>query len=443
MRHLDRASRLLPLLTMTLATSSCERARSLAESLDAATPHERYAASLRQAELDSTALGAAWLRAAAAALANPVEADLPLLETGYFPADDAGAVAYRFSAERGRRLTARLEVQGSPHPRVFFDLFRIADGAAPEHMESADGDSLTWDAADGATYLLRLQPELLRSARYTLTVRDDPALAFPVSGRDSRAVGSFFGADRDAGRRSHQGIDIFAARGTAAVAAADGIVSRVGITPRGGRVVWVRDLRRAGSLYYAHLDSQTVSPGSRVRAGDTVGLVGNTGNARTTPPHLHFGIYLSGEGAVDPLPWVQTREEPVAVTADTARLGDAVRTSRALSLRASPSSRDPAGEALPTGTLASVVAASGGWYRVALPDGRSGYLPTRSVRMADTPLRRRAIAAGTPLRDRPSNAAAVIDTLSDDVRVAVLGHFGRFSFVRVPEGPSGWIPDPS
>ena len=53
-------------------------------------------------------------------------------------------------------------------------------------------------------------------------------------------------------------------------------------------------------LYYAHLDQQLVSPGERVNAGEIVGTVGNTGNARTTAPHLHFGIYAVGRGAIDP-----------------------------------------------------------------------------------------------------------------------------------------------
>ena len=69
------------------------------------------------------------------------------------------------------------------------------------------------------------------------------------------------------------------------------------------------------SHYYAHLERQAVTTGEHVTAGDVVGYVGNTGNARTTPPHLHFGIYRRGEGPIDPLPFVQGRRGP-AITSN-------------------------------------------------------------------------------------------------------------------------------
>ena len=81
-------------------------------------------------------------------------------------------------------------------------------------------------------------------------------------------------------------------------------MTSAGTNRLGGNVVWIFDPSRGQSHYYAHLEKQAVSTGERVKAGDVVGYVGNTGNARTTPPHLHFGIYSRGEGPVDPLPFV-------------------------------------------------------------------------------------------------------------------------------------------
>jgi murein DD-endopeptidase MepM/ murein hydrolase activator NlpD len=61
-------------------------------------------------------------------------------------------------------------------------------------------------------------------------------------------------------------------------------------------VIWLQDTKRQQTLYYAHLDQQLVRPGQRVVAGDTIGLVGNTGNARTKDPHLHLASTLMEEG---------------------------------------------------------------------------------------------------------------------------------------------------
>ena len=84
-------------------------------------------------------------------------------------------------------------------------------------------------------------------------------------------MSSGFGAARDGGRREHHGIDILAPRGTPVLSAGDGVVSSVAVTDIGGKVVWVWDSARDLSLYYAHLDSQGVSTGTRVRAGDALG----------------------------------------------------------------------------------------------------------------------------------------------------------------------------
>ena len=126
-------------------------------------------------------------------------------------------------------------------------------------------------------------------------------LAFPVEGSTSK-VGSFWGDGRDAGKRKHEGIDIFAKKGTKVVAVCSGTVSTAngGI---GGKTVWLQSDDFAWSAYYAHLDSQYVFSGQTVKRGDVIGTVGNTGNAKFTPAHLHFGIYTYS-GAIDPFPIV-------------------------------------------------------------------------------------------------------------------------------------------
>lgn len=117
-------------------------------------------------------------------------------------------------------------------------------------------------------------------------------LTVPVQGVTRAALRSSWGDPRS-GHRHHQGIDIFARRGTPVVAAAEGEIVRIGTTDRlGGNTVWVAG-KPSTLYYYAHLDGfrPGLHVGEHVEAGDVLGRVGNTGNARTTPAHLHFGVY--------------------------------------------------------------------------------------------------------------------------------------------------------
>jgi len=137
---------------------------------------------------------------------------------------------------------------------------------------------------------------------WTLSRMDPPRhLPVPVEGVSARRIADTFGAPRGSDRR-HAGVDIFAPRGTAVRAATPGLVVSVRDGGLGGRQVWVLGpgLERH---YYAHLDDWApgLSEGDIVHAGSLLGRVGNTGNARTTPPHLHYGIY-GRQGAYDPLP---------------------------------------------------------------------------------------------------------------------------------------------
>ncbi len=133
------------------------------------------------------------------------------------------------------------------------------------------------------------------------------AYTFPVAGTDV-SFGDTYGAERsDVPGGWHHGDDLFAPLGTPVVAVTDGTVFSVGWNPVGGWRLWLLD-RAGDEFYYAHLSGYTAlgSNGRHVQRGDVLGYVGNTGDAVTTPTHLHFEIhpvallYLGYDGAVDP-----------------------------------------------------------------------------------------------------------------------------------------------
>ena len=312
------AVRNLVLVALVLTMAGCARS-GVPRLFDRATPHENYVKRLQQAGLTDTALARDWLAAADRALAAPKPATMPLTNEVTHAPSAPEAYGYRLKLQRGRVLNVSLNVSGSEPTLIFIDLFAPGPaGQPPRHVESAEPGTTALEHevdADGE-YILRIQPELLRGGKLTIAQRTTAALTFPVSGRTSTAVQSFFLDPRDNNRREHHGIDIFAPRNTPVLAAADGVVSHVGTSNLGGNIVWVWDPRRGQSHYYAHLERQAVSAGDRVTAGDVVGYVGNTGNARTTPPHLHFGIYRRGEGPIDPLPFVQGGRGPAVRSTD-------------------------------------------------------------------------------------------------------------------------------
>lgn len=139
-------------------------------------------------------------------------------------------------------------------------------------------------------------------------VTSEPSAVLPVPVRGVRPsdLRNSWGAPRSGGR-DHKGIDIFAPRGRAIVSSTRGIVMTVGTNRLGGRVV--RVLGPGGHWhYYAHLERfGDVRPGDVIAAGTVIGYVGDSGNARGTPPHLHYGIYRFRGGAINPYPLLRTR----------------------------------------------------------------------------------------------------------------------------------------
>jgi murein DD-endopeptidase MepM/ murein hydrolase activator NlpD len=145
-------------------------------------------------------------------------------------------------------------------------------------------------------------------AALRLALEEPPqSLPSPIDGPRPIALRDSWGATRSGGRK-HEGIDIFARKGTPVLSTTRGLVFRVGQNSLGGNVVWIFGPGRQ-MHYYAHLDRfGEVETGDLVKPGDVIGYVGNTGNAHGTPPHLHYGLYAPSRGAINPFPLLRKHQ---------------------------------------------------------------------------------------------------------------------------------------
>lgn len=153
-------------------------------------------------------------------------------------------------------------------------------------------------AASVSTIGLAVPADAHQAAPRTSAEPSTAALdACPVGGHSVYA--DSWGDPRSGGRR-HEGVDMEAAQGTPVVAVRSGAAEfkRSGL---GGNAVWL--VTPAGErFYYAHLDSWE-GDSREVVAGDIIGYVGQTGNARGD--HLHFEV-RPGDRAVNPYPLVRS-----------------------------------------------------------------------------------------------------------------------------------------
>lgn len=368
----------LVFLSLSLLGYSCNT--SLNKVFDRKTPHEKYEERIKDAGLSSSPEGREWLDASERSLVNAGVIRLPFHMQGYFHADRSRALGLRFTARRGEYLQFELKKAGDY--RMYVDVF-LAGSDKPVRVRAADTNEERFGFAveESGDYIIRIQPEISQSGPYSLEILPGPLFDFPVkNGR----VGSVWGDPRDGGKRLHEGIDIFAPKRSPVLAIADGTITAVKEGGLGGKTVNLRPRGMNYSLYYAHLDEQLVSPGQEVKKGDLIGLVGNTGNAISTPPHLHFGIYTFG-GAVDPLPFVNPQKSTPAAPPSKPlefmiRLAKTQKTSR--------------GEQLASNSLLVPLGVTAKGYLVELPRGGFADLPFSSVKNSSEPVAKSQVVEG-------------------------------------------------
>ncbi len=122
---------------------------------------------------------------------------------------------------------------------------------------------------------------------------------FPLYKSELQKIGSGFGMRRHPILRRikmHKGVDLVAKRGAKIMAAGKGEVIKAGYSMGYGKCVKINHGYGYVSVY-AHMSKIKVKKGQKVKHGDLIGLVGNTG--RSTGPHLHYEVQINGK-AVNP-----------------------------------------------------------------------------------------------------------------------------------------------
>lgn len=340
------------------------------------TPHEKYTDSIIKQGAGKTLAGNDWLKASELSLKQPFRLQLPYTELGYFDAARPTAAGYEFEAKRGTKIYAGFAAG------LFADLFESNGTDDPVLLTAAaKTDSVLQYIIDkDGRYILRLQAEIGKNQLYQIQLYAGPSFSFPVHSSGKPKIISLWGAGRDNGSRSHEGVDIAAPSRTPALAAADGRVTSVSENKLGGKVVFMAPDDADLSLYYAHLDSQVVRLGQRVKAGDLIGLVGNTGNAQHTVSHLHFGIYTNA-GAIDPIHFIDNRQaKPAALKISTTQLNTWVQSQAGNDLFNGPSLKERKLATFSTGDSLLIVGIDEDWARVLSSKGQAGYVKRSKIK---------------------------------------------------------------
>jgi peptidoglycan LD-endopeptidase LytH len=416
----------IPVLLLTVFLVACNSTST--NLFGKKTPLEKYEEKLSDSGLEKTPEGRQWLAASERALLHPVTVQLPYRHAGNFSSQKPQAIGLKFTAKRGERLSFILSKKDAASFVLYAELYQQDATGRTTLLQSPDTNvaDFTYDIPEAGTYVLKIQPQLFRVGSYHLSIATGPSLVFPVADKKA-AIRSIWGDNRDGGKRSHEGVDIFAPKRTPVVAAADGFIAGVREGGIGGKTVWLRPEGKNYTLYYAHLDEQLVTEGQAVKKGDVIGLVGNTGNARTTPPHLHFGIYGNG-GAIDPYPFVnrQVKEAqpvPQKKLTEYVRLTIDVKTDSLIARKNS---------------LLLPLAVTTAGYIAELPNGRLVQTPFSAVQTATQPIKKTKAILPTALLKTPTVEAASDSTLPAGSAIGILGYFNEFVFIRSGK-LEGWV----
>ncbi|MFN8111738.1 MAG: M23 family metallopeptidase [Solirubrobacterales bacterium] len=212
-------------------------------------------------------------------------------------------IKLRYGFAANRPVDLRIEVRRAKSDKLV-RVYRERD-ARPGRRLTRVWNGLTrhGGVADDGRYEFRVGPvggAMKYAGRFRLRTH-----VFPVDGpHGTRGAIGEFGAPRSGGR-VHEGFDITADCGTPLIAARGGKVQKVGYDPvLYGYYVLIDGLKTSQDYFYSHLIAPpAVGKHDRIKTSQYVGRVGKTGNAASTPCHLHFEVRIHGK-PVDPEPFL-------------------------------------------------------------------------------------------------------------------------------------------
>jgi murein DD-endopeptidase MepM/ murein hydrolase activator NlpD len=358
-------------IIISLIMVSCKQVQKISDIFVQPSPREVYS---RNFESDDVKF-IQWQSAFEVALQDSLLIELPYAEIGNFGSSKLPVYSLNILLKQGEKLMVSVNSNSSPS-LVFIDIKGLInlDSLQPSALLSEISTTnlpIELPILETGTYKVLVQPELKNAADFVIEIYSVPTFAFPVAGVTDKSIQSFWGAPRSNGNRLHEGLDIFAAKSTPVLAVTEGFISYTGERGLGGKQVWLRNGIFGKSFYYAHLDSIKVSSATRVKTGDTLGFIGNTGNARFTAPHLHFGIYEK-EGAIDPLPFIKRNKRQKQNLIQPFKKG-IIRGSKA-NLRLGPNT-----ESLKIFTFSDrdtlhILGKTSNWFHVKLQNGLQGFV---------------------------------------------------------------------
>ncbi|WP_124979290.1 M23 family metallopeptidase [Nonlabens xiamenensis] len=311
-----------------------------------------------------------WNQKLEIALQDEIILDKPFYEQVITDSSNAFTSGYMVKIAQGEILSVKLKADdGVPLPWIL-EIYDEKQNWLEEAEITENGLELNYFTHASSSPRLILQAQLGVTSQAQLMVQKKAYYGFPLVRKTNASIKSFWGASRDGGSRSHEGNDLFASRGHPVVAVSNGRVTSIRNRGLGGKQIWIRDTKIGLAQYYAHLNDWNVKHGDQVIKGDTIGFVGNTGNARTTAPHLHFGIYQDGK-AVDPKPYIWQPSLPDS-SPPLPWLEDPAATGFSANLRQSPDAASQILQDLKQSKV-SILGSSGNWYHVRSSLGKTGF----------------------------------------------------------------------